>query len=318
MAKICFGFALVASFVSAEAFAIPYKFVTIDVPSAVYTEARDINESEQIVGTAIRSDSRFFAFVRDTDGTITTFTVPEAVDTVAETISDSSEIAGTFFTESGAHGFVRNKEGVITTIDVPGASETAVHGINNVGQIVGSTDGSFGRGFVRDPDGTITFIDLDAIDLDANGINNVGAIAGSVHQRDFTRVGFLRDASANISLIGTDPPSIVEAHDINDAGIVVGHFMDRSFPFPEHGFVRNANGDITSVDFPGALDTLAFGINNAGYIVGRFDDTEAGGTGNHGFLAIPVPEPSTVLLLACGVAGLGVWKLLKVSVSRIG
>jgi probable HAF family extracellular repeat protein len=43
--------------------------------------------------------------------------------------------------------------------------------------------------------------------------------------------------------------------------------------------------------------TEASGINNAGEIVGTYVD--AGGR-QHGFLATPTPEPSTLLLLSAG------------------
>ena len=56
----------------------------------------------------------------------------------------------------------------------------------------------------------------------------------------------------------------------------------------------------TTIDYPGARNTNAFGINDSGKIVGNCDDVP----GRHGFLATPVPEHSTMLLLGFGLLGL--------------
>ena len=56
-----------------------------------------------------------------------------------------------------------------------------------------------------------------------------------------------------------------------------------------HGFL-DTGGIFTTIDVPGATSTSAFGINDSGQIVGSFYD----GTTTHGFLATPVPEPSSL------------------------
>jgi PEP-CTERM motif len=68
----------------------------------------------------------------------------------------------------------------------------------------------------------------------------------------------------------------------------------------EHGFLLQ-NGVFTQIDFPGAVYTEAGDSNNRGQFVGLFGDA-AGVT--HGFLATPVPEPSTLLLVSLGVCRL--------------
>jgi probable HAF family extracellular repeat protein len=58
------------------------------------------------------------------------------------------------------------------------------------------------------------------------------------------------------------------------------------------------------LDVPGSVQTDANGINDAGDIVGVYFDA----SGNeHGFLATPVPEPSTLLLLTIGTLGVIGW-----------
>lgn len=78
---------------------------------------------------------------------------------------------------------------------------------------------------------------------------------------------------ASPTLGGTQPL------DINDAGSVVGTYVDANFV--PHGFVRAPNGRVTSFDAPGAglgagLDqgTIAYGINDAGTIAGQYQDPD--------------------------------------------
>ena len=84
-----------------------------------------------------------------------------------------------------------------------------------------------------------------------------------------------------------------EAHGVNDAGQIVGDFVDNA---GLHGFLYD-RGTFTTIDVPGATSfTVAFGINNAGRIVGVFDNPQ-----NRGFLydrgtftAVDVPGAATI------------------------
>jgi hypothetical protein len=65
------------------------------------------------------------------------------------------------------------------------------------------------------------------------------------------------------------------------------------------GFLKNcATFTTIEIGLPGS--TLAFGINDAAQIVGDFHDA----TGDHGFLATPVPEPATLLAFDLRLVGL--------------
>jgi probable HAF family extracellular repeat protein len=177
-----------------------------------------------------------------------------------------------------------------TQFDEPGATRqpgTAASGINDAGQIVGFFNDSTGtHGFLRLP-GERRKESLDPKDPDTSG--------------SFTTV---------------DVPGafITWARGINNAGRIVGLFIERSALGPEHGFLftgglrrdDDGNGDgfqdggkkqtgpqhcpkfgrcgsFTQIDVPGVPgNTAATDINNVGQIVGAFGDS----TGGHGFLDI--------------------------------
>ena len=77
-----------------------------------------------------------------------------------------------------------------------------------------------------------------------------------------------------------DPPGAVaaQAHDINDAGQVVGHYIDANKK--DHAFLWS-EGTFTTIDPPGATYAVAHAINAGGQIVGSYGD---GCCCGHGFL----------------------------------
>ena len=77
-----------------------------------------------------------------------------------------------------------------------------------------------------------------------------------------------------------DVPGATEtdANDINDAGVIVGFYVDPSGM--DHGWVR-VGGTFRNVDVPGAAGTFAYGINDSNQIVGWYTDS---GLAEHGFM----------------------------------
>jgi probable HAF family extracellular repeat protein len=273
---------------------IAYSFTTIDVPGARDTQTLGINDSDQIVGRFVDATGAH-GFV-DTGGSFTAIDVPGnpgSAGIAATGINNSGEIVG-WFGSPVTHGFLYTG-GSLTTIDVPGADPvTQAIGINDRGQIAGwftttsvvSTDPLFFyHGFLY-TGGSFTTIDVPGSKVNGTfGINNSGQIAGY-----FDDGGFV-DTGGNFTAIYVPGGRQVMAYGINNSGQIVGSFVAGG---RFYGFV-NTGGSFTTIDVPGALSTQgAFGINENGQIVGWWFDA----TGEHGFLATPVPEPPSSLTLA--------------------
>ncbi len=192
---------------------------------------------------------------------------------------------------------VLSSDGTFIQIDAPGARVTTLEGINNAGQIVGNADG---RGFVYSG-GIFTQIAVPASRFTSpKGINDAGQIVG---MSDFSRHGFLYSAGTFTQII-VPGSRFTSPEDINDAGEIVGQYVD--LMFRNHGFLYNG-GTFTQIDVPGSLDSGILGINNAGQIVGAFSNLPEDLVG-HAFLATPIPEPSTWLLLGSGLVSLVIWR----------
>jgi hypothetical protein len=166
--------------------------ISFDVPGARDTFPQAINSSGEIVGVYGGFDLFFrHAFLRQPDGTISTFDVANSVQTYVTghgAINSAGEITGYYYPtliNPMPHGFLRQADGEIVTFDVPGSTQTSPSAINNRGQITGLyIDDVFhlgGRGFLRDADGTIMVFDAPGattIYTIPRDINAAGEIVG--------------------------------------------------------------------------------------------------------------------------------------------
>ena len=288
----------------AEAAVIPistqnYSFTTIDIPGASGTAAVGINDAAQIVGQFIGATGKL-GFL-DTQGSFTSIGFPGAHTTAALGINSGGLIVGTYRDASSIdHGFLFSAAtSTFIPINVPGSTNTAGQGINGEDQIVGYfSDASGTHGFL-DTGGSFTSIDVPGASFqgqattEAFGINDLGQIIGGFFDPQGDTHGFL-DTQGSFTSIDIAGASATAAYGINDAGHVVGGFVNST---GEHGFLETGAG-IISLDFPGASGTEADGINDAGQIVGAYFDSSGE---VHGFLATPVPEPATLVMLGTSI-----------------
>src|SRR5437660_127255 len=174
------------------------RTIRFDPPGATDTYPMGINASRWITGWYKDSNSKYHAFLRATDGTITTIDVKGArCGTYAQGINRNGVIVGgDQDSNCGSHGFARTPDGTITTFDVPGATYTWAFSVNNAGLITGFylDSSNHGHGFLRGTDGTITTFDAkNCLGTDPFAINGKGAITGECGDANEINIhGFLR------------------------------------------------------------------------------------------------------------------------------
>jgi probable HAF family extracellular repeat protein len=296
-ASLCFLLVLLV-LIPEKILADPFSFTTIEV-SPTYTRANGINNNGEIVGDVGGGLQGFL----DTNGVSTMIDVPGAISSSPRGINDKGQIVGFAASSAGTGAGVLDSNGVFTVINVPGVFNISPSGINDKGQIVGTYVDSQYHGFL-DSNGVFTTINFPgAYATFAYGINNAGQIVGYLAGGNLNApLGFLYDAGA-FSIIAVPGATRTDAFGINDSGQIVGDFFDVSGV--SHGFL-DTNGVFSTLDLPGAISSAALGINDDGQIVGTADviDLSSGKPIAVGFLATPVPEPASLLLLATVLLGL--------------
>jgi len=154
---------------------------------------------------------------------------------------------------------------------------------------------------------------FNAVNVTATGINNLGDISGFyTNSVNTNTLGFLDIGGTFTSLPDPLAGTSTMILGLNDNGEAVGNYTDAAGN--THGFVYDwLTNTWQTVDDPSASQTAAFnvagttvnGINDAGTLVGFYSD----GTNVNGFVASPVPEPSTWAMMLVGFAGLGALSL---------
>jgi hypothetical protein len=115
------------------------QIITFDAAPDARTYPTSINPSGMITGNYFDAKGLLHGFVRDRDGTITTFDGPGAglFGTTPTGINLRGEITGYFYDASNvAHGFLRDRGGTITAFDA-GPNGTFATSINPSGEIAG-------------------------------------------------------------------------------------------------------------------------------------------------------------------------------------
>lgn len=275
----------------ASAQSTTFKYVPINYPNSVTTNAYGINNYNSIVGSYQAAAGGVHGF-KYSGRDFTRYDVPGATNTIIHGISDTGDMVGWYTTSSTSfHGFLYHA-GHYTTIDVPGnVHGTFAMGINKQGTIVGGwrdVSGNY-HGFTW-INGAVTKYDLGGDSTSLNGISNLGVIVGQKLNSGFWR-SFLKSGSEVDYLFpGTLPSSDNEAYSVNGHGDVVGCSTGAGEGYVVYTVEANEGSDATEkmkkpvfIAYPGALQTCSSGINYNRSIVGSFTDSH-----RHlqGFLAV--------------------------------
>lgn len=283
-------------------------FTTIDVPNALATYAKDINNTGQIVGQYVDAAGTNHAFLLS-DGRFTSLTFPSAVFTNALGINRSGDTVGSYSLSSttgtaDVHGFLL-RGGNFSSFDFPGARQTVAQGIDANGDIVGFTvDNGFSlnkrHGFLLIA-GVFTSIDFPGADsTEAWRINDLGEIAGRYHSNTDEKWHLYRLSGGSFTAI-TDFPGTAETAPglnshiggLNSQGDITSDYCGSTpcLNSPSNdrvdadlrGFLLSG-GVYTAINPPAAVATLAEGINDYGDIVGLYIDASEK---IHGYLRTP-------------------------------
>jgi hypothetical protein len=226
--------------------------------------------------------------------------------------------------------------GTVQAIPVAGAINA--FGINDHGNIVGQfTQGDLTPGFFLNSITSTGFTQINsplglAQDVvNVQGANNNGLIVGFYLGNDGNVHGFnyngptAPNTSVNVTAI-PDPhiPSVAgepnatfvfsQMLGVNDNGLIVGYYGDSTLS--QHGYFFNPRtGSYTFLDDPaeafnmnGVEVTQITGISNGGEISGFYSD--ANGI-FHSFIAQPVPEPASMVMMGIGVTSMLVVTALR-------
>lgn len=285
-ARVC-----VAALAIAAPSAWGQTFTTFDPPGSAGTSPVSINPAGQIVGSYFDANFATHGFLRDTDGTITSFDAPGAAHgTLPVAITPQGLIVGTYFDVNFApQVFLRAKDGTFPTLEIPIPVGSFVGALaaNSAGGIAGEFIDSNGNPsvFLRSPGGNFTLFELPPAFSPSFFAPNItamtpgGTILGNYIDANFGVHGWLRTIDGTFTTFeapnGGTFAFLVAPTSINDSGTVTGFYFDTTGNL--RGFLRASNGTFSSFDTPqfGTFGGAA-SINSPGAVAGNVQNSTCG------------------------------------------
>jgi hypothetical protein len=301
---------IICLLLSTASFAQTFTYAAINIPGAVATQARGINNNGEVVGfyyttqcsePEVQFPNCFVHGFKMVNGTVTKLMVPNSVSTAILGVNDLGDLVGftVLSNDGGSHAFIWLHTNVIKLINAPnGGSNSDEHtvafGINKAGIVVG------GLWFYSTPQGSGgwiwqngTFSNMNPGDKvsgtccwSVNGISNNGFLSGTNFYHDFVTAWFKA---------GTDEDFYPGTSDNDGTGVnsnsdVIGYSGGGKGWFAKH-IELNENNDATEVNpsfitvaFPNSQATYPLGLNDSRWIAGTYTDSSGV---MHGFIARP-------------------------------
>jgi hypothetical protein len=287
-----------------------FTFAPINVPGAVATVSRGINNSGEVAGfyqtvpcsnydrNVPNCATKGFKLV---NSTYVKLMVPNSTATAIMGVNDLGDLVGFYTKTDGTrHGFIWYHQNTVKTIDYPSLSApyfTVPMGINKAGTVVGgiwsiSATGTFSSaGWVwvngtfsdMNPGGTTNGTCCQSV----NGISNNGIIVGQVFLADSWQA-WLKEATDEDFWKYQSGDSFAEALDQNTD--VAGYSTIAGGWFAKHIEANEGAGDsegklsFVVVNYPNSQSTTPFGMNDSRYVAGAYVDSSGR---QHGFIAKP-------------------------------
>jgi hypothetical protein len=291
--------------------ATEYRIVTLTPQGFAASAVWDVNNRGQVAGS-FNDGARERGFVW-ANGQYSFYEgLPGSVSSTAFALSDNGRVVGNDFFETApgsgvlvSRGWIHDGTGY-TPVSTPNFLSTSLRGVSPDGRwISGHNEG---RSFLLD---TLTGAELTTSEPGENGftpqgINGLGVHVGSTRLLDSSVVSYtysIRTQTRTNLVWETFPDA--RFRDINATGAIAG-WGNAAHPITGGLTSVGLLGTVESAAIfmvPGSTSTILQGINDAGWLSGNyfFDGSDA-----IGFVAIPVPEPSSFVLLLAGLAAL-VW-----------
>lgn len=273
-----------------------FVYYVLDPPNSLYTEARSINSSGEIVGYYHPLFSSQIEGFLLQNNNYTPIVIAGVTNIFPMRIGDDGTIVGTATDADGRFHGVVIRGSQYEEVDDPGLPNTVITGINDKDEYVGY--GFDTPGTVTSFSGKVNVAGLTPLNVaatiwDVNDKNDLvgNQVRGEAKAADATPVDnntsehdsalvIADQVAKQINVAGT-----TKAYGINNNDDIVGIYSD------PHGFVVH-NGAIINFDVPGSegtIGTQAYGVNDADWIVGVFEEQGSDSRPDvvHGFLAVP-------------------------------
>jgi hypothetical protein len=283
-----------------------YTVTPINVCAGCTAAGFGVNNSGVVAGVVFDAAGGHSYF--GTPGSWTIFDVPGSDFNEAVSINDAGVIGGDMFSGGALRVFRREPDGTINTLPlIPGYAHMGGGQLNNTGLTVGNVANDIfngpAYGFIVNGGSVTAPVEYPGAHItQLSYVNDFGVIAGYYQTTlaDLPR-GFVRQADGTLVPFDVPGAAGTQLYAINNLGHIAGGYYEPDGT--SHGFIY-ANGQFTTIDFTGP-NTMIWSLNDLDQVVGASYPEGGFFTGPYsGFLATPVPEPSSVSLSAAALGAL--------------